>query len=318
MSAETATPSRRPAPPEIVPDKGYVGRFAPSPSGPLHFGSLLAAVASYCDARAHNGRWLVRMEDIDQPRCVPGADRMILDTLQRFGFKHDGEVLYQSLPERQHAYATALSRLRQKDRLFYCTCSRRQIRPFPVYPGTCRKRRQPPRDEHATRVLVPEQNIAIVDRIQGHFEQNLAQDCGDFIVFRKNGLYAYQLAVVVDDADQGITDVVRGIDILDSTPRQVFLQQCLGLPTPRYAHIPVIVDANGHKLSKQTFARDISNEDPPTLIRYALTALGQPSPPAGLPLSALWQWAITHWDISKIRGKDIPQPGLLAGTGALP
>jgi len=287
---------------------GYVGRFAPSPSGPLHLGSLLAAVASYCDARAHNGRWLVRMEDIDQPRCVAGADRIILDTLRKFGFEHDGPVLYQSHAPRQAAYAAALARLQAQDRLFYCTCSRKQIRPYPVYPGTCRQRREPPAREYAIRVQVPNRHLAICDRIQGQFSQHLAHECGDFIVYRKNRLFAYQLAVVVDDADQGITDVVRGIDILDSTPRQVFLQQCLGLPTPRYAHIPVIVDATGHKLSKQTFARDISHEDPQTLIRYALQALGQPPAPSGLSLPALWQWAIRHWDLSTIRGHDILQP----------
>jgi len=291
-----------------------VGRFAPSPSGPLHFGSLVAAVASYCDARAHNGRWLVRMEDIDQPRCMPGADRIIINTLKRFGFIFDEPVLYQSYAERQRAYTRALERLQSQNRLFYCTCTRKQIKPFPLYPGTCRQQRQPPNGEYAIRIQVPHEVFGLKDRIQGPYQQNLATDCGDFIVFRKNGYFAYQLAVVVDDAEQGVTDIVRGIDILDSTPRQLFLQRQLGLTTPRYAHIPVVVDANGHKLSKQTFAKDISREDPHTLIRFALSALGQQTPPRHTSLSALWQWAIDHWDIQRIRGAVVKQDALNASS----
>lgn len=283
----------------------YVGRFAPSPSGPLHLGSLVAAVASYCDARAHDGRWLLRMEDIDQPRCVPGADRQIINTLSRFGFAIDGPVMYQSHPDRQAAYANALSLLKSQHLLFYCTCSRKQLRGMPVYPGTCRQRQTPPSAEHSVRVLVPNREYAINDRIQGRFCQQLVRDCGDFIVFRKNGYFAYQLAVVVDDADQGVTDVVRGIDILDSSPRQVFLQHTLELSSPRYAHIPVIVDAAGHKLSKQTFARPITNEEPVPALRTALTFLGH-QPPANInSLKQLWRWAIANWDIHKISGQQI-------------
>ncbi len=294
--------------PQQQPEKKYTGRFAPSPSGPLHFGSLVAAVASYCDAKAHDGRWLVRMEDIDQPRCVPGADRVILNTLRRFGFQPDGPVLYQSHPSRQQAYATALNHLKAQKKIFYCTCTRKQLKTHPVYPGTCRQRHRPPRQEYAIRVIAPEQTFTFTDRIQGSYQQHLSKDCGDFIVLRKNGYYAYQLAVVVDDADQGITSVVRGIDIIDSTPRQQFLQHSLGLPTLRYAHIPIIVDAKGHKLSKQTFAKEITHEDPLHLIRQALACLNQPPPPADITLTSLWDWAIRHWDIKRIRGEQLTLP----------
>ncbi len=300
-----------PHPHDSLLDRPYIGRFAPSPSGPLHFGSLLAAVASYCDARAHQGQWLVRMEDIDQPRCVAGADRLILETLSRFGFQQDGPVIYQSHEQRQQAYQRALQTLQQENLLFYCTCSRKQLRPCPVYPGTCRSRRTPPAaQDYSIRLQVPDETVGLTDRIQGPYRQNLARDCGDFIVFRKNRLFAYQLAVVVDDADQGITDVVRGIDILDSTPRQIYLQKTLGLPVPRYAHIPVVVDHHGAKLSKQTFAREISHEDPRRMIRLALLALGQSQPPRNLSLEQLWSWAIRHWDIRRIQGQQINGPAL--------
>lgn len=197
----------------------YVGRFAPSPTGPLHFGSLVAAVASYVDARRNGGKWLVRMEDLDTPRNVPGADADILRTLERFGFEWDGEVLYQST--RIPAYEAALETLRRRGQAFGCSCTRTTVGPCQCTTG--------PR----WRVRYPED---------------------DFTVRRADGIFAYQLAVVVDDAWQGVTDVVRGADLLDSTPRQIHLQKLLGLPTPRYRHVPVVTNAQGEKLSKQTLA----------------------------------------------------------------
>ncbi|MGC2518640.1 MAG: tRNA glutamyl-Q(34) synthetase GluQRS [Burkholderiales bacterium] len=294
----------------------YRGRFAPSPTGPLHFGSLIAAVGSYLDARSRSGSWLVRMEDLDQPRAAPGAADAILSALEAYGFEWDGEIIHQS--RRDGAYADALVRLDRMKAVFPCACTRKEIADSalslqgePVYPGTCRNGLPPGRAGRAVRVRVDDAVIGFDDRLQGRVEQNLAAEIGDFMVRRADGLFAYQLAVVVDDAEQGITDVVRGADLLASTPRQILLQRLLGYPIPRYLHLPVAVNARGEKLSKQTLATAL---DPgaavPTLLQ-TLSFLNQ-QPPAALALGTLrevWRWAIAHWDSGKApRETALPVP----------
>jgi glutamyl-Q tRNA(Asp) synthetase len=287
----------------------YRGRFAPSPTGPLHFGSLVAAVGSWVDARAGAGEWLVRMEDLDPPREVPGAAGEILRTLEALGLEWDGPVVYQSA--RTEAYRAAVDDLQRKRALFPCGCTRKEISDSGltaldgslVYPGTCRGGLPPGRAARATRVRVDATAIAFEDALQGRVHQELARDVGDFIVVRADGLCAYQLAVVVDDAAQGMTDVVRGADLLDSTPRQIFLQRLLGLPTPRYLHLPVAINARGEKLSKQTLAAPVDRSHPAAALVAALRFLGQ-SPPATLervPVRAVLEWAAAHWDRARIR-----------------
>ena len=255
----------------------YAGRFAPSPSGPLHFGSLVAALASWLDARAARGRWLVRIEDLDAPRTQPGAADEILRTLDRLGLHWDGEVLYQS--RRTDLYRDALERLRHQT--YWCSCSRREIADSSlglaadgaqIYPGTCRGGAAPGKKPRALRVRAAGA-LEFVDRVQGRQAQILERDVGDFVLARADGQFAYQLAVVVDDAAQGITDVVRGADLLDSTPRQIYLQQLLGYPTPRYLHVPAAVNAAGEKLSKQTGASPVGGRQD---LRRALAFLNQP------------------------------------------
>src|ERR671937_1846082 len=266
----------------------YIGRFAPSPSGPLHMGSLIAAAASWLDARAAGGRWLVRIEDLDRARCMPGAADAILRTLERLGLDWDGEVLYQS--RRLERYRAALAEL--ASHTYWCGCTLREIADSSlglaadgahIYPGTCRAGSARKR---ALRLRTSTEPIAFVDRVQGRCEQVLERDIGDCVLYRADGLFAYQLAVVVDDDAQGITDVVRGADLLDSTPRQIYLQRLLGLPTPRYMHVPVVVNAAGEKLSKQSGATPI--EASPQALREALRFLGQP--PAESLKEALQRW----------------------------
>lgn len=273
----------------LLPQPQYIGRFAPSPTGPLHFGSLVAAVASYLDAHAHQGQWLVRMEDVDTPRCIPGAADSILRTLEAFGLHWHGPVLYQSA--RGVAYQAALDQLIAQGHAFPCACTRKEVGDAP-YPGTCREglRGKPAR---AYRLRVNSETIAFEDRLQGPYSANLETECGDFVLLRADGLWAYQLAVVVDDEAQGVTDVVRGADLLDSTPRQIHLQRCLGYRPLRYLHVPVALGEHGEKLSKQTLAPALDNYDAPRLLRQALRFLGQDAP--ALPLSELWAWARVHW-----------------------
>ena len=255
----------------------YIGRFAPSPTGPLHMGSLVAAVASWLDARAAGGRWLVRIEDLDQPRCVPGAVDEILRSLERLGLGWDGEVVHQST--RQSEYRDALQRL--QGHTYWCNCTRREIADSSlglavdgahIYPGTCRAAGLA--TGRALRLGTDGAEIGFNDRVQGSQAQLLERDVGDFVLYRADGLYAYQLAVVVDDGAQGVTDVVRGADLMDSTPRQIALQRLLGLPTPRYLHVPAVVNAAGEKLSKQTGAAPITPSW--ASVRKALDFLAQP------------------------------------------
>ncbi|HUQ74034.1 MAG TPA: tRNA glutamyl-Q(34) synthetase GluQRS [Burkholderiales bacterium] len=281
----------------------YTGRFAPSPTGPLHMGSLVAALASWLDARAAGGRWLVRIEDLDRPRCVPGAAQAILDGLERLGLHWDGEVVYQSA--RTDLYRAALGQLRRHT--YWCGCTRREIADSSlglasdgarIYPGTCRAGTA--RAARALRLQTSPDVIAFEDRVQGPQQQVLERDIGDFVLHRADGLFAYQLAVVVDDAEQGITDVVRGADLLDSTPRQIYLQRLLSLPVPHYLHVPVAVDASGEKLSKHSGAPPI--ESTVATLRRALRFLGQPDATTLAQAVRNWQPAL----ISRRRALALP------------
>ncbi|QNM94976.1 tRNA glutamyl-Q(34) synthetase GluQRS [Chitinimonas koreensis] len=285
----------------------YVGRFAPSPTGPLHHGSLLAAVGSYLEARAAGGRWLLRIEDLDPPREMPGAACGILRTLEAYGFEWDGEVVYQS--RRLDHYRAALDRLVAAGLAYPCACTRREIADSslrgidgPVYPGTCRAGLAAGRAPRAWRLRVGEGETGFLDAVQGWQSQVLARDLGDFVLLRADGYFAYQLAVVVDDALQGVSHVVRGADLLDSTPRQIYLQQALGSPLPGYAHLPVLTNAAGEKLSKQTRAPALEIERAGLELWQALTILGQ-QPPAGLRGAApaeVWRWAFAHWRLGVV------------------
>jgi len=273
----------------------------------LHFGSLVAAVGSYLEARWNRGKWLVRMEDLDRPREAPGASDAILRTIEAYGFEWDGQIVFQS--RRGATYGAALKRLEHARAVFPCACTRREISDStlsaasePLYPGTCRKGLLPGRSARAMRVRVDNAVIAFEDLLQGRFEQNLAREVGDFIVRRADGLFAYQLAVVVDDFEQSITDVVRGADLLASTPRQILLQRLLGLPTPRYMHLPVAVNQTGEKLSKQTRAAPLTVTEAPGQLWQALRFLGQ-EPPADLAtgkIADVWGWAFVNWRTERI------------------
>ena len=291
----------------------YIGRFAPSPTGPLHQGSLVAALASYLDARAAGGQWRVRMEDLDRPRCRPGAADTILRQLDAYGLHWDGEVLVQS--QRNDAYAAALADLRTRHAVYPCACSRAHLAHAPrnaggeiIYPGTCRQGLSAGTIARACRVRVSGPPLAFRDRIHGKLQQDLAREVGDFVVRRADGLYAYQLAVVVDDAFQGISHVVRGGDLLWNTPRQIYLQMLLGVAVPRYAHVPLITNAAGQKLSKQTRAPALPERDRGTVLAAALAALGQTSPAElrGAGPAELLAWARAHWQIESVP----VQPGI--------
>ena len=261
---------------------GYRGRFAPSPTGTLHAGSLVAALASWLDARAHGGVWLVRVEDLDPPREVAGASRQIIDTLAAFGLVADEPPVFQSA--RGELYLLALGRLQAAGLVYGCACSRAEVAqaqrqlglPPHLYPGTCRGGAGG-RPARALRGRVPDETVGFVDRACGPYAQNLARDVGDFVVRRADGLWAYQLAVVVDDAEQHISDVVRGADLLDNTPRQIWLQRALHLPTPRYLHVPLVTNAQGEKLSKQTGATALDTARPLPELERAWRHLGFPA-----------------------------------------
>jgi glutamyl-Q tRNA(Asp) synthetase len=277
----------------------YVGRFAPSPTGPLHFGSLVAALAGWLDARRAGGRWLLRMEDLDTPRVVAGAADIILRQLESCGLGWDGAVLRQS--ERQQLYREAL---RQIDRFTYpCICTRKELEDSAlsidgarIYPGTCRGGVSGEKAARALRVRTGPEIIRFADRVQGEIAQSVEREVGDFVVRRADGLFSYQLAVVVDDAAQGVTDVVRGADLLDSTARQIHLQRLLGFPTPRYLHVPVAVNAAGEKLSKQTRAPDAGPADLPAALRF----LGFDAMPEDIGTTALLDWAMPRWAPERI------------------
>lgn len=284
----------------------YRGRFAPSPSGPLHFGSLVAALGSYLDARRHNGVWLLRMEDIDQPRERVGAADSILASLELFGLEWDEPVLYQS--SRIDAYAEAVNHLLSSGLAYRCSCSRKEIQESGInggegmiYPGICRNSYDASRDAKTLRIITDSTEIRFPDLIHGGFRQDLEQDVGDFVIRRADGLYAYQLAVVVDDAFQDITRIVRGSDLLFSTPRQVYLQQLLSLPLPEYAHLPLVMGDDGKKLSKQSLAWPVDNNDPLQSLLKAAEFLGQiPEKERPANLDEFWEWAISNWDTDRV------------------
>ncbi len=278
----------------------YIGRFAPTPSGYLHFGSLVAALASWLDARAAGGRWLLRMEDLDPPREVAGAPAAILKTLERYGLQWDGEVVYQS--QRHAAYQQVIDRLLAQGLAYACTCSRKQLEPYQgIYPGTCRNAGHSTQDA-AIRLRVPELRYRFEDRVQGTYAQHLGSESGDFVIRRRDGLYAYQLAVVLDDAWQGVTDIVRGADLLDSTPRHLYLQELLGLPQPRYLHVPLIIQPDGNKLGKSYRSPPLDADQAAPLLVRALRALGQ-RPEADLAhgsVDDVLRWGVEHWDSGAI------------------
>ena len=298
----------------------YIGRFAPSPTGPLHFGSLIAAVASYCDAKKNNGRWLIRMEDSDKPRELAGASDSILRSLEAFGFEWHDEIVFQS--QRSEIYENVLTHLKRDDLIYACLCSRKEIADSSIlagldgaiYPKTCFKQLlnlnaskfndlASRSNACSWRINTDSANIIhFYDAIQGNVSQTLSRDVGDFILKRKDGFFAYQLAVVVDDAAQGVTHIVRGADLLDSTARQIYLQQLLCFSTPHYAHIPVATNNLGEKLSKQTLAKPIDASLATKQLFNALDFLGQ-MPPIELRSASLddsWRWALTHWNLAKV------------------
>ena len=286
--------------------EGYRGRFAPSPTGPLHFGSLVAAVGSYADALAHQGTWLVRMEDVDEARRVKGAADAILKTLESHGFEWQEEVLYQS--RRKGAYREILERLLAAGLAYPCGCTRREVeaggRPGiegTVYAGTCRDGLAEGKQPRAIRLRVPGNEICFEDPLHGLHCQSLARDVGDFVIHRADGFTAYQLAVVADDAGQEISHVVRGADLLLSTPRQIHLQRLLGAPTPEYLHLPLVLDAQGRKLSKSDQAHPVSDRDPLSGLLAAWRFLGQEIPPdSPANVDEFWKWAAARWNPSRI------------------
>ncbi|WP_025458285.1 tRNA glutamyl-Q(34) synthetase GluQRS [Neisseria polysaccharea] len=294
----------------------YTGRFAPSPTGLLHIGSLLTAVASYADARSNGGKWLVRMEDLDPPREMSGAASHILHTLEAFGFEWDGEVAYQS--RRYALYEETLCRLKTAGLVYPCHCSRKDWQAGArrgadgfVYNGRCRHPGQRPalQGKHpAWRIRVPDRVIGFSDGIVGGYAQNLARDIGDFVLLRADGYWAYQLAVVADDAEQGVTHIVRGQDLLVSTPRQIYLQQCLGVPTPRYAHLPLLTNAQGQKWSKQTLAPALDLNRREQLLRQVFRYLKLPDAPETDRPAELLDWAVAHWDMGKVPKHAITAP----------
>jgi glutamyl-Q tRNA(Asp) synthetase len=290
----------------------YRGRFAPSPTGPLHFGSLVAATGSYLHARQARGQWLVRIEDLDPPRTVAGAIDQILYALEVFGFEWDEPVIYQS--QRTTAYEQAFEELKRKELIYPCACTRSELQalqPHPLepheelhYPGRCRLGPIRHSDIYAWRFRVPDEPIRFIDGIQGEQRITLNDSIGDFVIKRRDGLFAYQLAVVVDDAAQHITDVVRGADLLSNTPRQIALQHALSLPTPKYSHLPVATDLQGLKLSKSTHAAALSLDQPAHTLWQVLHFLRQ-DPPTALQqgsLQTLWEWAFAHWNAQPLFG----------------
>ncbi|MCX7693174.1 MAG: tRNA glutamyl-Q(34) synthetase GluQRS [Tepidimonas taiwanensis] len=304
-----------------MPAARYRGRFAPTPSGALHLGSLVAALGSCLEARVQDGEWLLRIEDVDAPRVVAGAAEDILRTLEAFGFEWDGPVWYQS--RRSEAYAEALARLARDGLVYACSCSRSQIRAVarrgvdgPVYPGSCRARADRP-SRAAWRLRLPDERVVFTDALFGRVSCELARECGDFVLRRADGVYSYQLAVVVDDAAQGVTHVVRGADLLASTPRQIVLQRLLALPTPQYLHLPVVLDARGDKLSKQTLAAPVDAHAPLPALLAAWRFLGQSEPGRIDTVAEFWAMARALWDrrrIPPLRGRRMPAAGLSAGS----
>jgi len=270
-----------------------IGRFAPSPTGSLHFGSLVSAVGSFLEARHNGGDWLLRIEDIDPPREVAGSASSIINDLRCLGMEPDEPILYQS--SRLDAYQQAIDRLLEAGLAYHCGCSRKDLPPSGIYPGTCRNGIPAGRIPRAIRFRVDRDFCEFNDKIQGRICESPADISGDFVIRRADGLFAYQLAVVIDDDFQGITQVVRGTDLLDSTSRQICLQKALGFITPGYMHLPVVLSTDGRKLGKRLETDPVRRRDPADAVALALAFLGQ-NPPSGLSLDTLWNWAVEHWN----------------------
>jgi glutamyl-Q tRNA(Asp) synthetase len=283
----------------------YVGRFAPSPTGPLHFGSLITAVASYCDARAHNGKWLVRIEDTDIPRIYPGSEDHILRSIDAFQFEADDAIIFQK--DRLDLYDAVIDQLHQNHLVYACQCTRKMLGSNHIYAGTCRDLNLP-FEQQAIRVKVSNQEICFTDCLQGTHCSNLQQDLGDFVLKRRDGIINYQLAVVVDDYLQGMTHVVRGADLLDNTERQIWLGSILNYPKLEYMHLPLAMNDQGQKLSKQNMAQALDLNRAPELLQQAIRALHQPEVDLDTPAHMLKQ-AIAQWDI-----QHIPHTKELEGT----
>lgn len=283
----------------------YVGRFAPSPTGPLHFGSLITAIASYCDAKVHQGKWLVRIEDTDIPRIYPGSETHILACIDAFGFQPDGEILFQR--DRLDLYENVLEQLKAQNLVYACQCTRKILGSNAIYSGTCRNLNLPFQNQ-AIRVKVKDQLICFDDRLQGIQCSNLAHDLGDFVLKRRDGIINYQLAVVVDDYVQGMTHVVRGADLLDNTQRQIWLGDLLGYPRLHYLHLPLAMNAQGQKLSKQNMAAALDLSKASQYIQQALAALHQPAVDLDTP-DRMFKQAVAQWQLNHI-----PRQTRLAGT----
>ncbi|GAB3249467.1 glutamyl-Q tRNA(Asp) synthetase [Chitinimonas naiadis] len=303
-------------PDPVATQNRYRGRFAPSPTGPLHAGSLLAATGSYLEARTRGGQWLLRMEDLDPPREMPGAADGILRTLEAFGFEWDGPVVYQS--RRLALYQSALDTLRERGLAYGCACTRKEIADSstrgidgPVYSGTCRHGLAPGKTPRAWRLRADTDTpISFIDAIQGLQQQDLRRDVGDFVLLRADGYFAYQLAVVVDDAEQEISHIVRGADLLDSTPRQIYLQSCLGYPAANYTHLPVLVNTAGEKLSKQTHAEALNANEAVEELWGVLDRLGQMPPTTLLraSLTDIWAWSMENWQRDRVPTHSVVVP----------
>ena len=270
-----------------------IGRFAPSPTGDLHFGSLISAVGSYLEAKSAGGLWLLRIEDLDPPREVAGSAGRIIRDLQNLGMRPDGQVLYQS--SRFDAYQNHVNRLLEAGLAYPCACTRKDMPPSGIYPGTCRNGISGGKEPRSVRFRVSDKTCKFTDKVQGQIAESPARNIGDFIIHRADGLYAYQLAVVVDDHFQRISQVVRGADLLDSTCRQLSLQEALGFNSPEYMHLPLALSVDGKKLSKRVQADPVKHQDPAFAVATALVFLGQ-EPPTGLALGPLWDWALEHWN----------------------
>ena len=290
-----------------LPTKNYRGRFAPSPTGPLHFGSLVTAVGSYLEAKSRNGEWLVRIENQDKPREAPNASDQILRSLEVLGMEWDHKIIYQY--NRNETYENVLSLLNNLGLTYSCVCTRKEIADSSIsgvsgqiYPGTCRNNGYNKDRSGSIRIRTNNNIIEFTDTLYGHISQKIENEIGDFILRRSDKIYSYQLAVVVDDAAQNITNIVRGADLLDSTPRQIYLQQALGYTIPAYMHLPVVMNKQGMKLSKQNKAAYIDLSSPIKQLIKAINFLGQ-EPPIDLSesnISSFWEWAIQNWDPEKI------------------
>lgn len=290
-----------------MPQTIYKGRFAPTPSGPAHLGTILAAIGSYLQARSMGGEWHIRIDDIDPPREVAGAADSILATLEKYGLEWDGAVVYQS--QRHAAYETALQRLISSGQAYPCGCSRKDIESVAkagpngmIYPGTCRDGLSADKQPRAVRLRTEDQAITVADRVQGDYTLHIEQEVGDFVIRRADGLYAYHLATVVDDALDGFTEIVRGQDLLSITPQQIYLQQKLGYPTPDYMHLPLLVDANNKKLCKRFGAAAVDDMPQATVLGLIFSSLGLPVDDDILQTDheTRWQWAVSQWNLSTI------------------